>query len=318
MALGLSLALVFIPNHRREGFWLALTFLFMSWFVFKGRAFLFGGLYNHAARVSFSPSAVLGLYDWDGNQILTVFKYLLSISPLIGLVCVSRSWINRETKIKVFLFLGFFSPYLLGQTLSGSFARHYNTMLLAFVLALAIVLIRSEKVSKNVALLSCVFFFAFGISKYKKAIFLRQNHNFIPSCVRSNEAFDHIDNRIARLKADVEVIKKEAGDRAVTVIANGNILAPLLVAIPNVEAVHIGLIPAEHREVDWILVEYGDYGYLPDVPAELDWPNGFDRVVRESGGQVIEHRDGIFFARGPALAADIRKAAPTKFNPGGI
>lgn len=302
MPLGLALGFLFVPRLRRSGILLMPIFMFFAWFSMKGRALFIGPVARHLERVSFSFSQVLSLYTWDLAQLSSLLKFILEISPLLFLAFLSRKRFRKQDLLKFILILGFFFPYILGQILSGSFIRHYNSILIGAITTLAVAFVKPPERFMIRKTLVAVFAVAslFSISKFKKALFLTQNHNFVPACVRSDRAYDEIQERNERLADAVRRIKGSDVGHPPRVLSNGNLLPNLLTEIKDVDAFHIGTSPITNvPSVDWIFVEYGDYGYPPPAHPEGNWAERLKDIVLTNKGQIIEYAKGIFLARGP-------------------
>lgn len=306
--LGLGLALLLLRNQRKLGGLLVAIFLPLGWFLLKGRALVVGPLTDQLSRVPFSPESVLALYGWDAAQASTIARYLASLIPLAALAWCSKRWRESQTLVKLFLLSGFFGPYLLGQVLSGSFNRHYNTMLIAYVFGLSLILVSNRVVTKKLALISCAWFAVFSISKFDKAINLERNHNFVPMCVRTKEAYERIGDRNRRLAESIRRLNLAVGASVVSVATSPNLVAPLLVEIQNVQPIQFGHRTVTRPEsLDWFLIEKGDYGYDLGSAQHSDWATELETLLRASGGEVIVNDRDLFFARGPLPVKAISK-----------
>src|SRR5690606_17525978 len=116
--------------------------IFMSWFTVSGRELLIGPIIQHTNRVPFDLSAVLTKYKFNWGEFSSLVKFIFYLSPVLLLAYQSRNKWSSSDKKKIILITGFFFPYLLGQFLSGSYWRHYNTVLIAYIGVLILLLIK--------------------------------------------------------------------------------------------------------------------------------------------------------------------------------
>ncbi|MGE3973981.1 MAG: hypothetical protein AB7F59_05590 [Bdellovibrionales bacterium] len=269
-ALGLVLgAFLFLP--RRLPTLLVLPFsLAFVWWAFQGRSSIVGQMFHHTDRLKLNPLLLLQSYNWDLPQFKTLLLFFLGFAPLIFFLIKSIPHWNRNHLRHFGVWLGLFSPLILGRLLSGSFGLHYNVILVVAAIVLFFLLIDVKEWPKK-SIASWIFAFAIlmSLGKWGK-VYATVIQDKMPNCMRidtsSGNHFTNVSNRQKKLNHIYDLISLESGPTKVLALGN---LVPTLLSIPHAEVFHLGAFQITNSEsFDWLVVERGVYGNHNGVPPE--------------------------------------------------